>query len=289
VDTGATDMDDRRSMGNPKNGAMIPVAPNLSELPSGYADMRDAIIARISDSRVRLVVQANSGMVELYWNIGNEILRRQKDEGWGAKVIDRLSADLKEAYPAMSGFSPRNLKYMRRFAEQWSDFSFVQRTVAQIPWRSNIVLMDRLKDEQARRWYAQKTIECGWSRDVLDTMIASRLIERQGKAVNNFDAAMPQPDSDLAREMFKDPYLFDCIGIDETLREREIERLLTGHIEKFLLELGQAVLISKSDGPMCRPLFASPRSAMPCASPAHLACSKYLSYFSRSSSASASR
>jgi len=128
---------------------------------------------------------------------------------------------------------------MRKFAEQWPDFSIVQRTVAQLPWRSNIALMDKLQDEQARLWYAQRTIENGWSSNVLDTMIASRLIERQGKAVTNFETALPKPDSDMARELFKDPYLFDYIGTGEARREIEIERLLIEHIERFLLELGQ--------------------------------------------------
>ena len=197
-------MDDRKSMGTPKGEVLIPIAPSLAEMPDGYIDMRDTIIAKIKESRVRFAVQVNSGMMELYWSIGNEILRRQKNEGWGARVIDRLSKDLKEIYPDMSGFSPRNLKYMRKLAERWSDFSFVQRTVAQIPWRTNIVLMDKLNDEQTRLWYAQKTLENGWSKETLDLMISSNLIERQGNAVNNFAGALPPPDSDMAREIFKD-------------------------------------------------------------------------------------
>jgi len=236
---GKGNMDDRKSLGSPKNGALMPVAPSPAELPASYTDMRDAIVAKIRESRVRFAVQVNSGMTELYWAIGNEILRRQQDEGWGAKVIDRLSKDLKDAYPEMTGFSARNLKYMRKFAEQWPDLPIVQRTVAQLPWRSNIALMDKLQDEKTRLWYAQRTIENGWSRDVLDTMITSKLIERQGKAVTNFETALPLPDSDMALELFKDPYLFDYIGTGETRREIEIERLLTKHIEKFLLELGQ--------------------------------------------------
>jgi len=234
-----TDMDNRKSMGTLKDGVLIPVAPGHSELPESYAYMRDAIIAKIKESRVRFAVQANTGMIELYWEIGNEILRRQKNEGWGAKVIDRLSKDLKDAYPDMGGFSPRNLKYMRKLAEHWPDFVIVQQVVAQIPWRSNIVLMDKLADEQTRLWYAQRLIENGWSSNILDTMIVTRLIERQGKAVNNFDTALPPPDSDYAREIFKDPYLFDYIGADAALREKDIERSLTRQIEKFLLELGQ--------------------------------------------------
>jgi len=234
-----SDMDERKYMGNPKDGVLIPVAPSLAELPNNYTDMRDTIINKIKENRICSAIQVNSEMIELYWNIGNEILRRQKNEGWGVKVIDRLSKDLKEAFPEMNGFSPRNLGNMKKLASCWPDFSILQQVVAKIPWRSNIVLIDKLPDEQTRLWYAQKLIENGWSSNVLDIMIATRLIERQGKAINNFDSALPSPDSDFAREIFKDPYLFDYIGTDVKRREIEIERSLTEHIEKFLLELGQ--------------------------------------------------
>jgi predicted nuclease of restriction endonuclease-like (RecB) superfamily len=231
--------DERKSMGKPKDGVIIPVAPSLAEIPNNYIDMRDTIIAKIKENRVRFAIQVNTGMIEMYWDIGNEILRRQQNEGWGAKVIDRLSKDLKEAFPDMSGFSPRNLGSMKKFAASWSDFSILQRIVAKIPWRSNIVLMNKLADEQTRIWYAQMLIDNGWSMETLDLMISTRLIERQGKAVNNFELTLPPPDSDMAREVFKDPYLFDYIGTDATRREIDIERSLTKHIEKFLLELGQ--------------------------------------------------
>jgi len=125
----------------------------------------------------------------------------------------------------MSGFSPRYLNYMRKFAERWSDFSFVQRTVAQIPWRTNIVLMDKLSDEQTRLWYTQRTLENGWNKETLDLMISSNLIKRQGNAVNNFAGALPPPDSEIAREIFKDPYLFD-----KKLSPRETERNRRGAI-----------------------------------------------------------
>jgi len=128
-------MEDRKSMGNPKDEILIPIALSLTEMHESYSDMRDIIVAKIKESRTRTAIHVNTGMIELYWDIGNEILHRQKNEGWGAKVIDRLSNDLKETYPEMSGFSPRNLKYMRKFAEYWADNSIVQRVVAQIPWR----------------------------------------------------------------------------------------------------------------------------------------------------------
>ena len=157
----------------------------------------------------------------------------------GAKVIDRLSHDLKSAFPDMGGFSPRNLKYMRKFAESWSDRSFVQRTVAQIPWRSNLALLDKLQDNKTRLWYAQKTIEYGWGKDMLAIQIDTRRHEREGKAINNFPVALPPTDSDMAQQVFKDPYVFDFLGTADLRREAELERKLVDHIQQFLLELGQ--------------------------------------------------
>jgi predicted nuclease of restriction endonuclease-like (RecB) superfamily len=236
---GETKMDDRKSMGPPKDGVLMPIAPGLAEVPEHYANLRDAIIEKIKTTRIKLIMQVQAGMITHYWDVGNEILRRQQTEGWGAKVIDRLAKDINDEFPDITGYSPRNLKYMRKFADTWTDPEFVQRCVAQIPWRTNILLLDKLKDGESRVWYAVQAVQNGWSREVLDTMIASRLIERQGKAVNNFDIALPPPDSDFARDVFKDPYLFDYIGTGGARREREIEQSLTDHIEKFLLELGQ--------------------------------------------------
>lgn len=230
---------ERNSMGNPTEEILIPVAPSLAEMPHGYEEMRDTIVAKIKDSRLRFAVQVNTGMIELYWDIGNEILRRQESEGWGAKVIDRLSHDLKKAFSNISGYSPRNLGNMKRFAACWPDFAILQQVVAKLPWRSNILLMDKLSDEQTRLWYAQRLLENGWSSNVLDLMISSRLIERQGKALNNFSTALPPQESDMARDIFKDPYIFDYIGTAEGRRELDVERSLTEHIERFLLELGQ--------------------------------------------------
>ena len=153
-------------------------------------------------------------------------------------MIDRLSHDLKIAFPDMTGFSPRNLKYMRTFSESWPDREFVQRTIAQIPWRSNIALLDKLKDPGLRIWYARKTIEHGWSREILDIQIANRLHDRQGRALNNFEQVLPPADSDMAAQVFKDPYLFDFLGTADPRREREVERALVDHIQSFLLEMG---------------------------------------------------
>ncbi|HJH32336.1 MAG TPA: DUF1016 domain-containing protein [Methanosarcinaceae archaeon] len=177
-------------------------------------------------------------MVLMYWDLGKVILDRQECQGWGAKVIDRLSYDLKNAFPDMSGFSPRNLKYMRTFAEAWPEREIVQRTVAQIPWRSNLALLDKLDDPKTRMYYACNTIEHGWSRDILAMQIDSRLHERQGKAINNFDMALPPADSDMATQVFKDPYLFDFLGTADPRKEREVEQGLMDHIQRFLLEMG---------------------------------------------------
>ena len=152
-------MDNRKRMGKHKDGVIFPVAPNLSEMSDTYLKFIEEIKAEIQKQRISVVLNANSSMICLYWNIGRAIIKKQEKEGWGTKVIDRMAKDLKDAFPDMSGFSPRNIKYMRKFAECWPDYAIVQRVVAQIPWRSNISLMDKLTDQKSRIWYAQKTIE----------------------------------------------------------------------------------------------------------------------------------
>jgi predicted nuclease of restriction endonuclease-like (RecB) superfamily len=150
-----------------------------------------------------------------------------------------MSYDLKTEFPDMNGFSPRNLKYMRKFAEAWSDFEIVQRTVAQIPWRSNITLLDKLKDSEQRLWYAQKTVENGFGKDMLIFQIETKLHERQGMAIQNFGESLPPSDSDFANQIFKDPYVFDFLGTADPRKEAELEQKLIDHVQKFLLELGQ--------------------------------------------------
>jgi len=231
--------DDRKSKGRRKDGVIIPAPPPLSAMDNAYFELRDSIVTRIKETRLRFVIQSNIEMIKLYWNIGNEILRRQESEGWGAGVIDRLSLDLKEEFPEMYGYSPRNLGNMKRFAMTWPDPLILQQAVAKLQWRSIILLLTKLKDNTAREWYAQKALENGWSSNVLWHMIDIRLIEREGKAVTNFSEAIPPLDSDVAVQIFKDPYVFDFIGTAATRREAEVKRALVAHIEKFLLELGQ--------------------------------------------------
>ena len=198
--------------GKAREGAFFPVSPSRAGLPRDYAETLNEIKQRIQQERLRVVLTANSAMVLLYWDIGRMILDRQKRQGWGAKVIDRLSSDLREATPEMQGLSPRNLKYMRAFAAAWPEREIVQRIVAQLPWRQNIALLERLDDEKTRLWYARQTLQHGWSQPILCLQIDGRAHQRHGKALTNFKATLPPADSDMAAQVFKDPYLFDFLG-----------------------------------------------------------------------------
>ncbi|MNF39558.1 hypothetical protein D3C85_356030 [compost metagenome] len=211
---------------------------SLSMSPEGYGDWLADLKGRIHNAQQRATLAVNRELVLLYWQIGKDILTRQAQQGWGAKVIERLAHDLRAAFPDMKGFSPRNLKYMRAFAEAWPEAEFVQQAVAQLPWGHNLVLLDRLNTEIERRWYAAKAIEHNWSRNVLNIHIETRLLERSGTAVTNFDVNLPKPQSDLARESLKDPYRFDFLGLSDEAQEREIEHALIKHVTEFLLELG---------------------------------------------------
>ena len=168
----------------------------------------------------------------------HDILQRQAEQGWGARVIDRLARDLRTAFPDMKGFSPRNLTYLRAFAEAWPEVSIVQQVVAQLPWGHNVVLLDKLSAADERRWYASRSIEHGWSRNVLVMQIETRLRERSGQAQTKFETRLPAPQSDLARESLKDPYRFDFLGLGAEVNERAIETALVTHVTDFLLELG---------------------------------------------------
>jgi len=217
--------------------AQLPDGPNEG-LPSGYGELLEELKARIRAAQIRAAVGVNRELVFLYWQIGREILNRQQQEGWGARVIDRLSADLRREFPEMSGFSARNLKYMRAFAEAYPEEAIVQQLVAQLPWGHNVRILDAVKTPPAREFYLRQAIQHGWSRSVLVHHIESRLFERQGQALTNFDRTLPAPQSDLAREMLKDPYNFDFLSLGPEALERDLEQGLIDHIQRFLLELG---------------------------------------------------
>jgi predicted nuclease of restriction endonuclease-like (RecB) superfamily len=211
---------------------------SLTPPPEGYADWLADLKDRIHTAQQRATLVVNRELVLLYWQIGRDILARQATQGWGAKVIERLAHDLREAFPDMKGFSRANLMYMRAFAEAWSEAEIVQQAVGQLPWGHNLVLLTRLKSQQQRLDYARSAIAHGWSRNVLNIHIETRLLERTGKAVTNFDVCLPKPQSDLARESLKDPYRFDFLGLSREAGERAIENALVKHVTEFLLELG---------------------------------------------------
>lgn len=217
---------------------MSDVPDNLTPPPEGYGNWLAELKSRIHAAQQRATQAVNRELVQLYWQIGRDILARQAAQGWGAKVIERLANDLRTAFPDMKGFSRANLMYMRAFAEAWPDATIVQQAVGQLPWGHNLVLLTRLKDPQQRLAYAQSAIAHGWSRNVLNIHIETRLLERSGKAVTNFDMSLPKPQSDLARESLKDPYRFDFLGLSKEAHEREIEHSLVQHVTEFLLELG---------------------------------------------------
>jgi predicted nuclease of restriction endonuclease-like (RecB) superfamily len=232
---------------------------SLTNPPEGYAPWLAELKTRIHRAQQRATLAVNRELILLYWQIGRDIQVRQSNQGWGAKVIERLSEDLRTAFPEMKGFSRSNLKYMRVFAEAWPEFEigqaalgqledealvqqpaapFVQARLHKLPWYHHIALLEKLQTREDRLWYAAKAIEHNWSRNILVMQIESRLIERSGAAVTNFELTLPKPQFDLARESLKDPYRFDFLGLTAEAQEREIERALVKHVTDFLLELG---------------------------------------------------
>lgn len=178
-----------------------------------YATLLEDVKARVRSAQVRAASSANRELVLLYWSIGRDILARQASLGWGAKVIDRLAADLGRTFPTVKGFSPRNLKYMRAFAEAWPDEDFVQQAAARLPWFHNVAIIERVKDPEVRRFYLEGCIAHGWSRNLLTVQIDTRLHERQGRAATNFATTLPAPHADLAQQLTKDPYVFDFLTL----------------------------------------------------------------------------
>lgn len=205
---------------------------------SEYEEFLHSLKERIHQAQVRAVLAANRELILLYWQIGREILERQTDQGWGSKVIDRLAQDLRREFPDIKGFSPRNLRYMRAFAEAYRDGEIVQQVVANLPWGHNVRLLDALNSSEERLWYARQAIAHGWSRNVLLLQIDQQLYQHQGAAVTNFERTLPRSQSDLAQNLIKDPYNFDFLNLTADVQERDLEQALVDHIRNFLLELG---------------------------------------------------
>ena len=203
-----------------------------------YRRFVEGIKERIRTAQLKAALAANAQLVLHYWEIGREILASQRQEGWGAKVVDRLASDLRREFPKLSGYSSRNLKYMRAFAAAWPDRVIMQQLAAQIPWAHNCVLLDRVKDATTREFYIVQIITHGWSRSVFVHHLDTELHKRIGKAPTNFALTLPSPESDLAKELLKDPYVFKPAPLDESANERALENALIARLKDFLIELG---------------------------------------------------
>lgn len=236
-------------------------------LPNGYPEWQKSIEQLIEISKLRAAINVNADTLKLYWNIGNSILQKQKEKGWGKKVIEQLSKDLTNRFPNDRGYSVRNLGYMKYFAQEYPDFpilqvplaklkgqairqvslaklgdkeqEFVQVPLAQITWYHHISLLTKVKDNIERAYYITETAHNGWSRDVMMMQINNGYINAKGHAINNFDNVLPSPQSDLARYIFKDPYNFSFLGTMALQNELDIEKTLTDKVTDFLLEMGQ--------------------------------------------------
>ena len=209
-----------------------------------YAQTLADIKKHVKEAQVKAALAANKELLKLYWYIGSAIVKSQKEYGWGANIIEQLAKDLQGEFPGIAGFSRTNIFHMRAF---YLAYEFVQEAPGQldefpifnIPWWHNVILLTRLKDTEQRLWYAQKSIETGWSSNLLEIGIESGLYHREGKAVTNFKKTLAKPQSDMAQQSLKDPYLFDFLTLREAYIEKDVEQGLIDHIQKFLLELGQ--------------------------------------------------
>jgi predicted nuclease of restriction endonuclease-like (RecB) superfamily len=204
-----------------------------------YKAFLNTVKRRIQESQLKAILAVNSELISLYWEIGKMLFEKMQSEGWGAKTIDRLAQDLSSDVPDVSGFSARNLRYMKRFFEIYQNTPILQRPVAKLPWGHNITLMEKLTSNDERFWYAEQTIENGWTRPMLILWVESDLYSRQGKAITNFKNTIPNVNSDLAEQTLKDPYNFSFLSLDKKHREQDLEQGLIDHIQKFLLDLGQ--------------------------------------------------
>lgn len=202
-----------------------------------YLSIIENIKREINAAQYRAALHVNADMLLLYYDIGCVI---NEHKTWGSKFIDNLAADIRLAFPKSKGYSVRNLKYMAKFAETYAEREFVQQVVAQIPWGHNIVILDKVNNLEERKWYIKKSAQNGWSRNVLVHQIESNLYQRQvlAEKVSNFENRLPSPQSELAVQTMKDPYVFDFIALNEDMLERDIEQALVRDVTRLLLELG---------------------------------------------------
>lgn len=233
---------------NQKKAPFLPqAAAETKSLQNEYKKFLSDVKSRIESSQFQAALAVNRELLALYWNLGKSIVEKQGQSKWGDSIIDHLSIDLQKSFPKISGFSSRNIWRMRSFylayppspKEQLKDnFSFLPQAVAEIPWGHHSVILEKIKDKKARIFYSKMTTEYGWSRAILTTQIESNLYARQGKALSNFKKTLPARKSDAAKQTLKDPYIFDFLSMSHEMKERDLEKGLIEHIEKFLLELG---------------------------------------------------
>lgn len=224
---------------------MKKIAPNddlLIHIDESYKDFLTKIKERVRNSRLRAALAVNQEVIALYWHLGKQIIEKQKETAWGSKLIDVLSNDLKNAFPETTGFSLTNLKRMKRFAELYPTFEISAQLVRQLPWGHIIVLVQRVRDEVVREWYAHEALENGWSRFTLEDYIKQELYQRQAISADkttNFLKRLPSPQSQLAHDLVKNPYNFDFLGLHDQAYERDIEHASVQHITKFMIEMGK--------------------------------------------------
>lgn len=206
--------------------------------PNSYTRTLEQIKTDIRQSQLRAALSVTKELTMLYWRIGKMLSEKTSTEQWGAKTVQKLSNDILREFPDIEGFSVRNLQSMRQFADCYPE-GIYETAVSQLPWGHNIILMQKLDKPAQRLWYAQQTIENGWSRSMLQLWVDADLYSREGKAVTNFKHTLPVPQSDLAEQTLKDPYNFSFLALDKRHREQELEQGLMDHIQRFLIELGQ--------------------------------------------------
>ncbi|TQK45516.1 putative nuclease of restriction endonuclease-like (RecB) superfamily [Streptomyces sp. SLBN-118] len=223
-------------MSNSKNTEKAVIPAQGEPLPSWYGDLLGEVKATVSRARARAQRAVNTELVQMYWEIGHHILRRQKEEGWGTKVVARLATDLKTTFPNQRGFSRSNLMYMHLMARTWPE-PIVQQPVGQLPWGHIIILVTKLKTRSELDFYALRAVQQGWSRDTLERHILQELHLTEGAADANFEATLPDGAA-VARDIAKDPYRLDFLGLDKEHSERELEDALVANIVSFLTELG---------------------------------------------------
>lgn len=213
-----------------------------------YNELLDSIKRTLVAGQLRAARAVNNALVETYWQIGREIVTRRREQGWGAKVTERLSVDLRTAHPGVHGLSARNLRYMATLATRWPD-GIGQRGVAQLPWSLVTTLLDSCPELETAEFYAQRAAAEGWTRPVLQSMIASRLHERSQPALTNFNTAVPDADRDAVQRIVKDPYVLDFLAADP-VRERDLSKALTDNLARFLRELGTGFAFVGAEVPL---------------------------------------